>query len=69
LRDSLVFGLGQHFGDVHGQTAGRGVGGQARLGRCQQSLGLELLEDDGGKSVAQLLQRLGRQLFDKQFNQ
>jgi len=69
LRDSLVFGLGQHFGDVRGQTAGRGVGGQARLARCQQSLGLELLEDDSCKSIAELLQRLGRQLFDKQFNQ
>jgi hypothetical protein len=59
LRDRLVFGLGQHFGDVHGQTAGRGVGRQARLGRCQQSLGLELLEETAAKASPSFCSALG----------
>ena len=69
LRDGLVLALRQHLGDVRGQPSRRGIGRQAHRGRGQQALGLELLEQDGGKGVAELLQRLGRQLFDKQFNQ
>ena len=68
LRHGLVLGLGQDFGDVGGQAARRGIGRQARFAGGQQALGLELLEQHAGKGVAQLLQRLRGQLFDKQFN-
>jgi hypothetical protein len=34
-----------------------------------EALGRELLEQPGGKGLAQLLQRLGRQFFDEQFDE
>ena len=67
LRHGLVGGLRQHFGDVCGQAAWRGISRHARVGRGE-ALGLELIEHDARERVAQLLQDLGWQLFHKQFN-
>ena len=68
LLQCLVGGLEPDIRDVRGQPARRGKGGHRRV-RCQQTLGSELRRQLGGKGFTQLLQRLGRQFFDKQFNQ
>ena len=54
--------------DVGGQTARGGVSRHHRLG-VGQTLSLQLRRQHLGKRIAQLAQRLGRQLFHKQFNQ
>ena len=59
--------LRRHRRDVRGQPARRSVGGQLRAG-SRQTLGLQLRQQHAAKGVAQFLQHLGRQFFDKQFN-
>jgi len=68
LLHSLVGGLVGHGGHMRSQAAGRGKWRDHRSGR-RQALGLELVAQHGGKGIAQLLQRLGGQFFNKQFNE
>jgi TerC family integral membrane protein len=58
---------GPHFGDVRRQPARRGKGGELRMCRGQ-ALRLQLLQQHAREGIAELLQGLGGQLFDKQFN-
>ena len=68
LRHRLVSGLCGHIRHVRRQTARRGKSGQHRC-RRRQPLRLELRQQDAGKRLSELFQRLGRQLFHKQFDQ
>ena len=68
LLHRAVFSLEPDMADVRGQATRRGVGGDARIG-AGQALGLELIEQDLGKGITELFERLGRQLFNKQFNE
>ena len=68
LRHGLVAGLRRHCGDVGCEPTRRSERRELRL-RRDQALGLELLEQNRGKRLPQLLQRLGRQLLDEQFHQ
>ena len=51
-----------------GQAAGRGERCDHR-GGAGQTLGLELVAQHSGEGIAQFLERLGRQLFHKQFDE
>jgi hypothetical protein len=68
LLHSLVGGLVGHGGHMGGQAAGRGERCDHR-GGAGQTLGLELVAQHSGEGIAQFLERLGRQLFHKQFDE
>jgi hypothetical protein len=68
LQHAAVGRLGQHAGDVRRQPPRRG---ERRHGRSAgaRPCGLQAVARPAGEGLAQLLQRLGRQLFDEQFDQ
>ncbi len=68
LLHGLVGTLCQHPGHMRGQASGRCKGGHHRVG-CGQALGLELFSQHTRESSAEFVERLGRQLFHKQFHQ
>ena len=68
LRHRLVGGLRGDVRHVRGQAARRGEGRQHGVGGGQ-ALRLELVEQHAGEGIAQLLQRLGRQFLDEQFDE
>ncbi len=68
LRLGLVSGLRCHGADVGSQAARRCVSGEHSV-RRGQPLGLQLCQQHASEGVAQFLQRLRGQLFNKQFNQ
>ena len=68
LHHRLVGGNGQHVGDVGGKAARRGIGGDG--GGCRREAGvLQGVGQRAGEGFAQLLQRLGRQFLDKEFDE
>ena len=67
LRHGLVGGLGDDAGHMRGQAARRGERRHLRFG-SGQALGPELVGQHTGKRITELLERLGRQLFHKQFD-
>ena len=64
----LVGGLVQHAGHLHRQSPRRGIACDRGIG-SRKALGLQAVQQHGAESIAQLLQRLGRQFFDKEFNE
>ena len=68
LRDRACRRPARHVGEVRGQAARRGIGGQHRAG-IGQALRHELVAQHAGKGVAELLQRLGRQFLDEEFDE
>ena len=68
LLHRFVSGLRQHAGHMGGQAAGRGKSRHQRIG-SGQALGLELFGQHTREGRAQFVERLGRQLFHKQFHQ
>ena len=68
LLHGFVGGLEPDPGDVRGQTAWRGKRGHHRF-IGGQALGAQLVGQHGGKGLTQLLEHLGREFFDEQFNE
>ena len=68
LLNRLVLGLDRHMAHMGRQPARRGVGGDGSVGRGQ-ALRPELVSQHRGEGIAQLLERLGGQLFHKQFDE
>ncbi len=67
-RHRLVGGTCQHGFDMHAQTARRGEMRHGCL-RIGQTLRNQTFGERGGKGLAQLLQRLGWQFFDEEFDE
>ena len=68
LGDGFVGRYGGNAGDVRGQAARRGIGSQGGTGG-RQPQALKLLMQDISKRITQFFQRLGWQLFNKEFEQ
>jgi hypothetical protein len=68
LLHGAIGGPGNDTANLHGQTARRGEGRHRRIG-SGQALRVQAGGQIPGKGLAELLQRLGRQFFDEQFNE
>lgn len=68
LHNWFVRRYGKHRGDVGGQAARRGKGGDLGRSSCQPFF-LQCGKEGMGKGFAEFFQRLGRQFFNEEFNE